>query len=113
MELKNEKIILALLVALQANYAHAAWDGTVTGKIKEIHVTNGNNFGFRVVLEGSPKLCGNNSEWAYINESDSNYNTFISVLTAVKAAGQNVRLYTKQKDGDPDGYCQIGYIVVT
>jgi hypothetical protein len=55
-------------------------------------------------------LCGNEHNWAYINESDSNYNTFVSVLTAAKAAKQSVKIMTQRKDGAADGYCHIGYI---
>lgn len=93
--------------------AFAAWDGTVTGTISQIHVTGANNYGFRVYLEGKPKMCGNEHNWAYINESQSNYNVYVSVLTAAKASNQTVKIYTNRKGATADGYCQIGYIVVS
>lgn len=80
---KSTKFFLFSLLLLSTN-ALAAWDGTVSGKISSINVTGGENYGFRVSLANSPKLCGNNHTWAYLNESDSNYKTYISVLLAAK-----------------------------
>lgn len=90
----------------------ANWHGSVTGKIKTVDVADGNNYGFRVTLNGSPKLCGNEHTWAYINEADSNYQTFVAVLLAAKAAQFDVRLFTTRKNNTANGYCRIGYISV-
>lgn len=106
------KIVICLLFILASAAEANPWHGSVYGKISVIEVTSGNNYGFRVVLEGTPKLCGNNHAWAYLNESDSNYQVFVSVLTAAKAAGQSVILYTTRQDNSAEGYCHIGYIRV-
>jgi len=107
------KNIIACILILFSNQTLAAWDGHVSGKIARVDVTSGNNYGFRVILSGSPKLCGNEHAWAYINESDSNYAVYVSVLLAAKAASQTVTLYVTRKGGAANGYCHIGYIAVT
>lgn len=104
------KRIVPLLTFL--SFSSFAWDGVVSGNIASIDVTAGNNYGFRVALEGAPALCGNSHTWAFLNESDSNYQTFVSVLLAAKAAKQNVTLYANRTAGDPIGYCHILYIRV-
>jgi len=89
--------------------AYATWDGTFTGKIFQIHVTGAENYGFRVVLEGRPALCGNNNNWAYVNKSNSNYETYVSVLLSAKLAGSPVKIQSNQST---NGYCEIGYLPV-
>ena len=101
-------IIMMALVSLSAQ----AWDGTVSGIVSKIDVTSGNNYGFRVYLEDSPKLCSNANAWAYINESDSNYQTYVAALLAAKMSQSKVTLYTNWVNGDPDDYCKIGYVVI-
>jgi hypothetical protein len=105
----KKNIVLLSLFFISLN-ALAAWDGTVVGKIKDVHVTSAENYGYRVVLDGSPKLCGNNHTWAYLNKSDSNYETYVSVLLAAKFAKTNVTLYTTKSTANE--YCHIGYIVI-
>lgn len=105
-----QAVLLSCLTA--TTLAANAWDGIVTGNIASIDVTGGNNYGFRVALEGTPALCGNAHTWAFVNESDSNYQTFVAVLLAAKAAKQNVTLFTNKTGNEPDGYCHIGYIRV-
>lgn len=89
-----------------------AWDGSVEGKIQNIDVAPGENYGFRLSLQNSPKLCGNDHTWAYLNKSDSNYETFVSVLLAAKMAERSVRIYTTKETASGNGYCRIGYIVL-
>lgn len=110
MSLKQRLICLAFLALSSPNVV--AWDGMTTGHIRTIDVTGGNNYGFRVSLEGGPLLCGNSHTWAYINEADSNYQTYVAVLLAAKAAKQSVTLYTNRQNNASDGYCHIGYISV-
>lgn len=105
------RVLTIFLLTISFN-SFAAWDGTVAGEVSQIHVTGGNNYGFRIYLEGKPAMCGNEHSWAYINESQSNYHVYVSVLTAAKAAGQTVKVYANRKDGAADGYCRIGYVVV-
>lgn len=88
-----------------------AWDGAVNGKVIAVDVTGGSNYGFRIHLKGAPRLCGNDHTWAFINENDSNYNTYVSALLAAKAAQFNVTVYTNRVGGE-NGYCKIGYISV-
>ncbi|GAB1623977.1 hypothetical protein AAOGI_40270 [Agarivorans albus] len=90
----------------------AAWDGVTVGKISSLDVTSGNNYGFRINLKGAPKLCGNNHTWAYVNESHSNYKTYVSVLLAAKMADKEVVLYTNQEQKSGANYCSIGYLVL-
>ena len=89
--------------------AYASWDGTVAGKISTIDVVpiNGENFGFRVSLVGNQALCGNSNAWAYINKSDDNYQTAVSVLLAAKMSEKEVVLYSNQATNN---YCHIGYV---
>lgn len=101
----------SMLVGILLSANGFAWDGAVSGKVRTIDVTGGNNYGFRIALEGSPKLCGNENSWAFINVSDSNYQTYVAVLLAAKAAQFDVRVYTN-RTSDENGYCRIGYIAV-
>ena len=92
--------------------AHAVWDGYERGKIVRVDVTGATNYGFRIWLEGHPKMCANidpsnTANWAYLNETDSNYQIYISVLLSAKAMGKDVTVYTKKGS---NGYCKIGYI---
>jgi hypothetical protein len=109
--IKLTKLFLSSLFILSTN-ALASWGGTVAGKINSIDVAPGQNYGFRVSLINAPKLCGNNHTWAYLNESDSNYKTFVSVLLAAKMADKQVVLYTNNESSSGKSYCHIGYIVL-
>lgn len=62
--------------------------------------------------KNGPKLCGNQFDWAFLNETDSNYKTFVSVLLAAKASQMSVTLHTNRTGGLDSGYCQIGYLSV-
>jgi len=90
----------------------ASWAGVTTGKINSISVAAGNNYGFRIAIAGAPKLCGNEHTWAYLNESHSNYNTYVSVLLAAKMADKEVVIYTHQEQTSGNAYCSIGHIVL-
>jgi len=107
--LKLTKYLLAISLILSTNL-YASWDGILAGKINAIDVAPGENYGFRVSLTNRPKLCGNNHTWAYLNESDSNYQTFVSVLLAAKMADKQVVLYTNIENTSGQSYCHIGYI---
>jgi len=97
--------IVAFLISVHSN----AWDGSVSGKIHTVDVTGGNNHGFRISLDGGTvKFCGNDYNWAYLNETDSNYQAYVAVLLAAKMAEKIVTIYTN-KAGDNE-YCHIGYI---
>jgi hypothetical protein len=85
-----------------------AWDGVVSGTIVAVDVTGGNNYGFRVFVSGVTNMCGTGSNWAYLNESDSNYKTYVAAILAAKAQGNSVTVFSTVVSG----YCQIGYISV-
>lgn len=106
------KKLIFLLLTFFTTQAFAAWDAVTTGTIAQIDVTSGNNYGFRISLKNSPQLCANEHRWAYLNENDSNYNVYVSVLMAAKAANQTVIVFTNRKDNSPTGFCHIGYIAV-
>ncbi len=105
--LKNNTFFISLCFSLNAS---AAWDGVVSGGIGTIDVTAGENYGFRLTLKGVPKLCGNSHNWAYLNESDSNYKTFVSVLLAARMSKSPVFVYTNKEKLSGNDYCHIGYI---
>ena len=43
--------LVLLVIAMACFESQAAWDGSVTGAIDRIEVTNGGNYGFRVLLK--------------------------------------------------------------
>jgi hypothetical protein len=100
-------IALAVLWFAGAGTAHA-WDGTVSGAVYAVEITGGNNFGFRVFISGVTNMCGSGSNWAYLNESDSNYKTYVAAILAAKAQGSPVTVFSTLEGG----YCHIGYISV-
>ncbi|MDR6985121.1 hypothetical protein J2X32_003778 [Rheinheimera pacifica] len=100
---------LLFFIVLLLSVPAFAWDGQIYGKIQDIEVTGGGNYGFRVTLEGSPSMCGNANAWAFLNDTDSNYQTYVSVLLAAKAAKMSVTIFSVRR---VDGYCHIGHIRV-
>jgi hypothetical protein len=106
--MKKLLILCTFLISVSAS----AWDGVVPGVISAIHITGGNNYDVRVYLAGTPKLCGNEHNWAYLNETDANYNVFVSSLLAAKATGDDVILYSTRKNDAADGLCRIGYLEI-
>lgn len=105
--------LIFILFALSASIANAAWDNgqaMKSGIIESIDVTGANNYAFRVVLEGAPAMCNGGDKWAFINESDSNYQVYVSVLLAAMAAGYKVTIYSNTVSGTPR--CRIGYVKV-
>lgn len=90
-----------------ATTVHAQqWDGSATGKITSMDVTSAENYGFRVYLDGRA-MCPNGPSWAYLNGSDSNYKTYVSLLMMARALEKPVVIYTNK---DQYGYCKIGYV---
>lgn len=102
------KKLLFIGLCMFSQQVFAAWDGVRSGKVANIDVTGGNNYGFRVWLGGVTSMCGNDHGWAYINELDSNYQVYVSVLLAAKMAERTVVIYTTQTGSN--GYCHIGYM---
>lgn len=106
----NKKIIAFISFLLMSTTPLFAWDGAVTGKVGVMQVTHGENYGFRVHLTSGQQLCGNAHNWAYVNNSDSNYNTYVGVLLTAKTAQHTVTIYSNQKGSN--GYCHIGHVTV-
>ncbi len=104
--------IAILLICASYSSTITAWDGMVTGKIQSVDVAPGQNYGFRITLVNTPQLCGNAHAWAYLNDTDSNYETFVSVLLAAKMSDKNVTIYTNKETVSGNNYCNIGYIVL-
>ena len=88
-----------------------AWAGAVQGQIGTFDVAPGNNYGLRISLKTVQPMCGGTTTWAYLNESDSNYKAYLSVLLAAKYAGSTVVIFS-EKDATTE-YCHIGYISVS
>ena len=67
------------------------------------------SYGFRVRLKDDPTLCGTTKKWAFLNKSDSNYETYVSLLTAAKFAKTEVTIHAIQTT---DGFCRIGHTAI-
>lgn len=104
-------LLFALTITISSMYSPVAlaWDGAVAGKIVGVEVASGQNFGFRVSLGGVSSMCAGGPSWAYLNEADSNYKTFVAVLLLAKVQDSNLTIYTTRVGS----YCQIGYITVS
>lgn len=92
--IKQLAFATGLVLAASANAQQ--WDGSNTGKITTIDVTNAENFGFRVYLDGR-SMCTNGPPWAYLNGSDSNYKTYVSLLMMARAMDRPVLIYTSKQ----------------
>ncbi|WP_229954374.1 hypothetical protein [Parasphingorhabdus litoris] len=100
-------IFIGLLIAATPAMA---WDGAITGNVTQIDLTEtGQNFGFRVYLEGRPVICTGGPDWAYLNANEDNYQAIVSALMLAYSSGKTVVLYTNR---DASNKCKIGYITV-
>lgn len=105
------RYLVFIICCLFSTASLAAWDdgqGVKTGVISSVDVTGGTNYGFRVYLGGSPKMCAGGATWAYLNNTDSNYDVYVSMLLTAFAAGLKVTIFSNTKSGS--SFCQIGYI---
>jgi hypothetical protein len=107
MNVRTRSIALAVLWFVGIGSAHA-WDGVASGVVNAVDITNGNIYGFRVFVSGVTNMCGSGSNWAFLNESDSNYKTYVAAILTAKAQGTPVVIYTNSENG----YCHIGHISV-
>lgn len=89
--------------------SHAELYSSKTGLIKQIDVAAGNNRGFRVFLKDTPFECGSGQTYAYLNESASNYNTYVSVILAAKMSKTPIRIYNV---AGSDNNCLITYLIM-
>ncbi len=106
------RLLVATIIFVAFFKSALAWDGSTTAKIYQIDVAVAENYGFRVMLEGLPALCGNSHSWAYLNKSSSNYETFVSVLLSARMAQKTVTLHTTKETISGNEYCHIGYITL-
>lgn len=95
----------ALLSLLISSGALAQWDGVNSGRISGIDVTEGQNYGFRVYLDGTP-MCGTSEAWAYMNADWNNYEAAAALLTSAYLSGRSVIVYTTRNGSA----CEIGYV---
>jgi hypothetical protein len=101
--IRNSVAIILLGVAMPATAQSS--DGVRSGKITAIHLTDGDNYAFRIYLDGT-SFCGTAANWAYMNTDWSNYQATAAILTSAWLAGKNVTIYTA-KVGD---FCKIAYV---
>ncbi len=83
-----------------------AWDGVATGYVSLIQITAAENYGFRVSYEDGSIFC-NGFAWAYLNKSNSNYETYISAILAAKLSRTQITVHVTK---DSNGYCNIGHL---
>lgn len=89
-----------------------AWDGAKTGRVVRIEATAGNNFAIRVYLDGVDEICGPGSvNWAYINDTASNYQAYVSYIVAARSSGAQLTIYSTAVQTFFGRLCEIGYIV--
>jgi hypothetical protein len=96
----------AAMLGVGASPAFAV-DGTVTGAVSKLDMTEATNLAFRVYLSGSPAMCGNANTWAYVEVSDTNYQGYVSFVMSAWMANKTLTIYSNR---DASGYCQIIYI---
>ena len=97
-----------MLACLSCVLSAQAWDGTYVGTVSQVDVTDSGNFGLRVYLSSGVTMCGTSNYWAYLNSTDSNYNTYVAAIVMAKATGAQLTLFTTQVNG----YCHIGYLTL-
>jgi hypothetical protein len=97
-----------VVIAMFAHQAANAWDGYPKSTISSMDVTDGASFGLRISLSGVASMCTGGPNWAYINDTDSNYKAYAAALMMAKAQGSKVTVYSNRVGT----YCKIGYISI-
>lgn len=111
----KKKILLIVFLTI-GTYLFASWDGIVKCNITELQVADGQNYGFRVVTDVKDLLNKTTTQhdpifWAYLNEGESNYATYVSMLSLAFTMGYQVELYVKEVKRTGNTYfAHIGYI---
>jgi hypothetical protein len=101
------KMMIAVIALSFVASSVFAWDGSGTGKVDTISVSNDVSYTFRVSLLPQSPLCGTTNTFAYLNDGETGYKTFVGTLMLAKALGSSVTLYTTR---DASGYCHLGYV---
>jgi pimeloyl-ACP methyl ester carboxylesterase len=92
------KTFAAIILAALSIVPLDGFAGSVTGTVTQIDVADFNNYSFRVYLANVP-MCGNSTTWAYLPNTDSNYNAYAAaLLTAYVQKGRAIEGH----DGGPD-----------
>lgn len=107
--LRNLVVRSAVAFTMLASTPVFAWDGVVSGTINTLEVTAGHNFGFRISLVGIGIMCAGGGAIAYLNESDSNYKTYVAALMTARAQGSNATVYSNLENG----HCHIGHVAIS
>ncbi len=98
-----------LLVGFLYMISAQCWDGSQTGTVTQIDVTDGGNFGVRVYLSSGVVMCtGSTNYWGYLNSTDSNYSAYIATIMTAKATGARLTIFTT----NVNGFCHIGYVTM-
>lgn len=105
--LRTCKLGLFILAAFFSipGWSGPPWDGTYTGTINNIQITEGASYAFRITLGGISSMC-NGGGFAFLNEADSNYRTYTAALMMAYAMGKTVTIYSNTSYG----HCRIGHI---
>lgn len=98
---------LFCVLALTAGWSHA-WDGIAVGQISEVNITVGGNAGLRISLAGVNSMCAGGPNWAYLNDTDSNYRLYAAAFLAAQAGGRQIVVYSSSVNG----FCAIGFLTV-
>jgi hypothetical protein len=104
--------IVVSFIVTTLGISPSAWsfDGDVTATIFSVEVTTVGNYSFRVWLTGSPAMCGNSNQWAYLEDDapSANYKTYVSTLLAAKQAREKVRIWSN-RDASTHGSGHVGH----
>ncbi|MBF0312954.1 MAG: hypothetical protein HQK52_06035 [Oligoflexia bacterium] len=109
-------VIVFVFSTLIVNPIAFSWDEVSVGKITGLDVAPSGNYGLRVYLDvPNASNCGFDRNgpqagagtWFYMEESDSNYKSYLALLTLAFAAQKSVALHATKDKG-----CHIGYIGV-
>ncbi|MFN7882153.1 MAG: hypothetical protein ACK5PF_03945 [bacterium] len=80
----------------------------VEGQISELRLVSG-PLSLRVVISGLPKMCGNEYDYAYLDESDQNYAAIVQALLSAQARKARVAVFSRQ---DSSRYCKIEMVTL-
>lgn len=119
-----KKIFLLVTLMLLSSIIFAVdvdpnWDGFIECKIMKLDVTEGNQYGIRVLTDQTDLLNDTNTthdpiSWAFLNENDSNYKTYVALLSLAFTMDYKVKIYVKEVPyGSETSYAaHIGYLSV-
>ncbi|WP_196161764.1 hypothetical protein [Reinekea sp. G2M2-21] len=91
--MKKSILLVAFVFAFVVTNANAY--ESKSGVISKVEVFGEGNYAFRIRFQGNPSLCSLNEDWAYIESTDSNYDTKVSSLLSAFAMGATVSIFTE------------------